>query len=103
MLFAIVTQGQVCSREFLSIEGEQVNAGRISGVPGDGDVIHRLPIAVVDLAGIPCPRQSGIEPKLIADQVDRENRQQQRDTGIQADPVLAPRRGLSLPPVSPLR
>jgi len=53
MLMAIVPEGNGASGYFLSIEGEQIRVGRIGGESGDGDVINRLPAAVVDFAGGP--------------------------------------------------
>ena len=58
MLLTIVPEGNCLSGYFLSIEGQQILVGRISGEPGDRDVINGLAVAVMDFTGRPAFRQT---------------------------------------------
>ena len=59
MLNVVICQWERFNGKVLSIKGEQVRAGRICGEPADGNVINRLPVAVVDFKGRPRFRHTG--------------------------------------------
>src|SRR5665811_206634 len=69
MLTAVVHQGNRFPGQFLSVEGELICAGRISGEPADRYMINGLPVAVVDFAGRPTFRQTGSQTQLISREV----------------------------------
>src|ERR1039458_5858335 len=69
VLMAIVEEGNCLPGYCLPVNREQIFAGRISGEADDGDVIDRLPVAVVDLETCPSLRHAGGQAQLSALQV----------------------------------
>ena len=72
MFPAVVGQGNRLRGQFGSVEKEPVRLAGIHGLPGDGDVVNGLPVAVVDFVALPAFRQTRGQTQLIAFEVHAE-------------------------------
>ena len=59
MLVAIVDQGDYSIGQFCSVEECLTEARQAMGQSGDGDMIRRLPVAILYFARSPAVRQAG--------------------------------------------